>query len=139
MKNITVTIISDSMDCETCGSSWASGYTIEADGKMEIDKTPCANCYGESDYGSDPYPDLADFLKLHLYDQFPESLYFEKAVGYSDDIADENYDEEWAKWNERNQAYPGLIETFLGQQNIELTILHEDIGYRWEDDDDFND
>jgi hypothetical protein len=66
-------------------------------------------------------------------------LYFEKAVGYSDDIADENYDEEWAKWNERNQAYPGLIEKFLEDQKIELTILHEDIGYHWDDDDDFND
>lgn len=44
--NIRVVETSDSFDCETCGSSWATGYNIYFDDVLSIAMKPIAHCYG---------------------------------------------------------------------------------------------
>lgn len=35
----------DSHDCETCGTSWASGAVVTFDGGVVIDRPALAHCY----------------------------------------------------------------------------------------------
>jgi hypothetical protein len=45
-----IVFMNDHHNCETCGSSYASGYIIKKDGEVVVDKTPIAACYDDSDY-----------------------------------------------------------------------------------------
>lgn len=58
---IEITTDSDSHDCETCGSNWASGGTVTVDGEVVIDRPAEAACFGGSSF------DEADLLVLALH------------------------------------------------------------------------
>ncbi len=52
MYKYKIESLSDSYDCECCGSNFASGYlfvNIET-GETVIDMTPMASCFGGDDY-----------------------------------------------------------------------------------------
>lgn len=47
---IEIEWMSDDTDCETCGSSWATGAVVKIDGEVVIDMTPAAACYDGVSY-----------------------------------------------------------------------------------------
>lgn len=47
---IEITTLEDTHDCETCGSSWASGGIVEVDGEQILYKEPVAHCYAGESY-----------------------------------------------------------------------------------------
>lgn len=47
---ITIQWMEDSTDCETCGSSYASGAVVLFDDEEVIDLSPAAHCYDGSSY-----------------------------------------------------------------------------------------
>ena len=50
LKYIKIEILSDEHDCDTCGSSWATGYEVTfPDGSVES-LIPQASCFGGGDY-----------------------------------------------------------------------------------------
>lgn len=53
MKVYKVQYLEDSIDCETCGSSFATGYIIECPDGEIIDRSPTAHCYDSVDYPID--------------------------------------------------------------------------------------
>lgn len=58
--------LSDSSDCETCGTSYATGYVIYKGEEVVVDKTPYAHCYSGSEYyNHNPFYDI---LKLECPD-----------------------------------------------------------------------
>lgn len=44
-KLIEITEMHDECDCETCGTSYATGYLVKIDGEEFMDFTPLASCY----------------------------------------------------------------------------------------------
>jgi hypothetical protein len=46
--NLDITWSDDTYDCETCGTSWATGATALLDGKKIVDKEASAHCYSGS-------------------------------------------------------------------------------------------
>lgn len=51
--DIKIERLTDSYDCETCGSSWAEGARIFIDGALAFELTPHARCYDGDDYSDD--------------------------------------------------------------------------------------
>lgn len=49
-KFIEVTNLWDSHECETCGTSYAEGYTIWFDGKIVSTLQPHAHCFDGDSY-----------------------------------------------------------------------------------------
>lgn len=67
---IKIIHIEDFYDCETCGRSWASGYTIQFEDGHVIDKVPEAHCFGGTDYSSDsPYHDIFKYLNIEVEEE----------------------------------------------------------------------
>lgn len=50
---IRIERITDSHDCETCGSSWAEGAIVYLDGEILLELLPIAHCYGGDNYYDD--------------------------------------------------------------------------------------
>jgi hypothetical protein len=62
--------LSDSCECETCGTSWAEGYVIYQGDEIVIDKTPLASCYGGKDYyDQEPYKDIIELLGVGVTEE----------------------------------------------------------------------
>lgn len=53
MKTIKIEWLSDSHDCETCGTSWANGANVWIDGVLSLELHPYAACFCGSDFPSD--------------------------------------------------------------------------------------
>lgn len=47
---IWVEFISDSSDCDTCGSNWAQGAVVKFEDGRQLDMSPMAACYGGTHY-----------------------------------------------------------------------------------------
>ena len=47
MSKITIKKLSDVHDCETCGTSYATGYEVTVDGKQFGDYEPSAYCFDD--------------------------------------------------------------------------------------------
>lgn len=47
---ISITRLSDMFECDTCGCSYADGWSVEKDGKPWFDMKPVAHCLGGSDF-----------------------------------------------------------------------------------------
>lgn len=60
MKLIEIKTLTDDHDCDTCGTTYASGGVVYIDGRKIIDKEPVAHCYGSANY------DEADLLVMAL-------------------------------------------------------------------------
>lgn len=59
LKYIKIETLTDEHDCETCGTSWATGYEVTfPDGSTES-LIPQASCFGEGDYS---YVDLLELI-----------------------------------------------------------------------------
>lgn len=66
--------LSDEMECDTCGWSYAEGYTITFDDCTVIERVPLAHCFGGETYdGSDLITDLANKLGCEV--EFEETDY----------------------------------------------------------------
>ena len=52
-KEIKIEWLSDVYDCDTCGTSWASGANVFINGNLELELTPVAHCYGGEDYSTE--------------------------------------------------------------------------------------
>lgn len=50
MSVIDIEWLSDSCECETCGTSYADGASVTIDGELILDLTPHAHCYDGTDY-----------------------------------------------------------------------------------------
>lgn len=50
MKKIKIEWLSDSMDCDTCGPSYAEGARVTIDDKPFGDFKPFAHCYSGSNF-----------------------------------------------------------------------------------------
>lgn len=50
---IKIEWLTDSHDCETCGTSWADGANVWIDGVLTLQLTPFASCFNETHYGVD--------------------------------------------------------------------------------------
>lgn len=89
MSKIEITWISDSTDCETCGSSWAEGAIVKIDGIVVLDFTPVAACYDGSSY-------MPEFIYQKLFSYLGhESIENNLHIGNdSSDAEEEYYDEE---------------------------------------------
>jgi hypothetical protein len=48
--NIRIAETSDSYSCETCGSSWATGFNIYFDNVLTVVMKPVAHCMGGDDF-----------------------------------------------------------------------------------------
>ena len=60
----------DETDCETCGSSYASGYKIYFEGECVVDKTPYAHCYSGADYYEDsPHKDILEHMGVLISEE----------------------------------------------------------------------
>lgn len=53
MVAIRIEPLSDTYDCETCGTSWASGANVYFDGDLILELEPHANCYDGTDYSDE--------------------------------------------------------------------------------------
>lgn len=53
MQVIEINWLSDSMDCETCGTSYADGAIVRFEDGVQIHMTPHAHCYDSDHYDSD--------------------------------------------------------------------------------------
>lgn len=138
MKKIHLTFISDSMDCETCGMSYAEGFTIDLDGKTLVDHPPSAHCYAETNYPHDEaYAYLSEMLKTYTYQDFPFEYWYENAVGKKD-FSDEHYEEEYDVWYAKHQAYPALLRQFFEDHDVEFVTSLEDRSIYYDDDPDWN-
>lgn len=140
MKNIKITHISDSMGCETCGSSYASGYRIEIDGELVVDKTPSAHCYDGVDY-SEPhsaFEDLSNVLAERLMSTYPENIVYTTFMGGLD-----YYESEWEKFHQRQEEFQVEFLKYLSSEGYEVEQEDEDIGcdfdYNDYGDDDYDD
>ena len=69
MSKIVVTELQDSHECETCGTSYATGYSITVDGRVMVDLQPVAACYDANHYT------LADAL-MELVEQYGHTVEF---------------------------------------------------------------
>lgn len=49
---VKITYLNDSMDCETCGGGWASGWSVECEQRpeLEVSLVPFAHCYDSTDF-----------------------------------------------------------------------------------------
>lgn len=47
---IRIEWVTDSHECETCGSNYADGAYVHIDGREVLDLSPAAACYGGTDY-----------------------------------------------------------------------------------------
>lgn len=139
MKNIKITHISDSMDCETCGSSYASGYRIEIDGEVVVDKTPCAHCYDGTDYDRDnAFEDLSNVLAERLMSTYPEALVYATFMNGLD-----YYESKWEDFNQRQEEFEVELLKYLHDEGYDVEQDNEDIGcdfdYNKYGDDDYDD
>jgi 5-keto 4-deoxyuronate isomerase len=75
MKLIEIKTLTDDHDCDTCGTTYASGGIVYIDGRKILEKEPVAHCYGAT------YYDEADLLVLAL-----------AAVGVEVRVDDSRYD-----------------------------------------------
>lgn len=126
MKHIILTILHDSMDCETCGYDAEDGFTLEIDGNMVIDKTPLAHCYDGTRYSDHrPVEELGAYLAGHLQG-FPSELH----PLYAIEEFDEDYTNEDLVMQQRHE-YPQKIKDFLATQDIVLDVREEDISDRY--------
>lgn len=50
---IKIEWLSDSHECDTCGTSWATGANVWIDGILTLELLPHAHCYEESHYNPD--------------------------------------------------------------------------------------
>jgi len=50
VADIKIQWLTDSHDCETCGSTYAEGARVTIDGKVEVEMLPVAHCFGGDDY-----------------------------------------------------------------------------------------
>lgn len=60
---IEITTDSDSCECETCGTSFATGGQVKVDGNLIIDRPAQADCFGGQNFSQDDLLVLA-LLKL---------------------------------------------------------------------------
>ena len=79
-KLIEIKHYSDSIDCDTCGYSVASGAEIFIDGKQLVDIVPNAHCYNSLSYN------MSDIFYTIL-----KELGYEIKIDYIDD---DEYDDE---------------------------------------------
>lgn len=122
MKTIHVEGLSDSHDCETCGSDFASGYVISVDGAIVVDKTPFAACYDGTNYEANGYwMEILELLKKHFTADFPAELSPEKAIGEEPDY-DKDNPEQWNMWSDRHNDYPNVLKNFMQQKGLVFTI-----------------
>jgi hypothetical protein len=63
MTTIHITWMTDEHDCDDCGTSYASGATVEIEGHEPLDLKPSAHCY-----------DGASHSKLEVYNAILEAL-----------------------------------------------------------------
>jgi hypothetical protein len=63
MSGIHIQWLGDFHDCETCGSTYASGARITIDGAVALEFIPVAHCFNGADYGQD---DVYRALLEHL-------------------------------------------------------------------------
>lgn len=83
MKTIKIVTMTDELDCDSCGISYAYGYHIVVDDEIVVEKTPYAHCYDGADYsGSEhnPYFDLLNILIERTGDTFPNFLNYSSFV-----------------------------------------------------------
>ena len=45
MKKLEITRLTDSHECEICGTSWADGYQACLDGELLCEVIPAAHCF----------------------------------------------------------------------------------------------
>lgn len=50
MAKIELENLYDESDCETCGTSYAEGFSVLIDGEPFGDYAPCAHCYDGASY-----------------------------------------------------------------------------------------
>lgn len=53
MAEVRYEFLSDSHNCETCGTSYAEGYRIYVDGTLVKELLPVAHCFGGDNYYDD--------------------------------------------------------------------------------------
>jgi hypothetical protein len=72
---IGIEYLSDTYDCDDCGTSWADGYRVYKDGELWFEMTPLAHCFGGTNF---EYKDLFEEIMLRLghevVDQMDETL-----------------------------------------------------------------
>lgn len=47
---IEIEWLTDTTECETCGTSWAEGARVTIDGDVALDLVPSAHCFGGTEY-----------------------------------------------------------------------------------------
>lgn len=65
MSNLKIEWLSDSSDCETCGSAWAGGAVVTDldSGNVVLELLPIASCFGGDDWSeSDVFRELLKVL-----------------------------------------------------------------------------
>ena len=53
MAHIVINDLSDETDCETCGSSWVTGFEVVVDGEPFGEYTPSVGCISLTSYNYD--------------------------------------------------------------------------------------
>lgn len=79
MIKYIVAISSDETDCETCGGSWATGYSLveKETGNTLIELEPVASCFGGNDF------EIGDLIK-RIQIEFPDIKFSE--VDFDDNL-----------------------------------------------------
>lgn len=60
---IEIEWLHDSSNCDTCGMTYAEGARVTIDGKVALELTPVAHCFGGDNYDeSDVYKRILEHL-----------------------------------------------------------------------------
>lgn len=75
MPSIKIEYLSDNIDCEMCGSSWASGAKVFLDGEEILSLEPIAHCYAGSNWDRDDvYYELIKKLGYTVEDESARNI-----------------------------------------------------------------
>lgn len=73
-KKIKIEWLSDSYDCDTCGTSYATGARVYRNDKLILNLLPTAHCYGGSDYSEeDVYKAIMESLNYSIEEEYVDS------------------------------------------------------------------